>query len=337
VSGELNHVKPFDENDFGKAFGEELFSSIEKLRPSPSNALIVYKANKTRASKLYLSFIASVICHSFALAAFIVPVVLSATLSELPAIQVEILADNAEISEEKVALAEPAIKEPKIEEQKVEVLTQLIQNPVQLATTTPEIAEEIIRPVKNEAAPQKQPLKTARPKITSKISPPDSEPKKLNLADIRREKQKREAQIERDELADEKLEAAKQQRLAAKKIANSNRAERYQKASEKIQEASENLERANAMSHSAYASLVSAQINANKVYPTVAREQGVSGVVSVAFTIGRAGRVNHASVISSSGSLVLDSSAKQAVLAIALPPPPDGKFSSSVPIRYGLR
>ncbi len=90
------------------------------------------------------------------------------------------------------------------------------------------------------------------------------------------------------------------------------------------------------ISQSAYTSLILAQINERKIYPSSAREQGLSGVVSIVFTIGKTGRVNQANIVKSSGQAILDAAAKQTLLSLSLPAPPGGYFNSQVPIRYSL-
>ncbi len=332
----LDHVKPFNANDKVCIIDDALFLSVTSLRLDSSGSLLFFgeKKNKNRFSKFSATIFASFLFHSFAILALFLPAVLFANVSELPAIQVEILAETADRSEEKIADVAPIIEEAKTDEPKSIEPVQAIQNPIQLASVPSESSDEIIRPANIKIEP-KQFFKIELPKIALKLLPSEIEPKKPNLADIRRKKQKSEAQIARNELADERREKAREQRLAAKKLANSKRAVRNQESSENRNSGKAIAE--NTMSQSAYASLVSAQINAHKTYPSLAREQGISGVVNIAFKIGRAGRVHSAIVTKSSGSSVLDSSAKQAVLAIALPPPPDGQFSSSVPIRYGLR
>jgi periplasmic protein TonB len=330
VNNNLDHVKPLKVKDAAKVYDVNLCHKLSVF-------LSGLDTSKSYFSKFSLSLIASIFFHSLALGAFLAPVILFAAMSELPAIQVEILAEIAEASEEKVSqvLPIPLIEEQKVEEQQSTESAQPIQNPIQLVSAPNKPTEEIIRPAEIKIE-QKKALKIDRPKINRKLPPPEIESKKPSLADIRSEKQKRVAQIERNELADERHEKARDKRLAARKLASSKRAEQNQDKLDK-QEKLDKPERENVMSQSAYASLVSAQINANKVYPSLAREQGISGVVNIAFTISRAGRVQNAIVTRSSGSAVLDTSAKQAVLAIALPPPPEGRFSSSVPIRFGLR
>jgi protein TonB len=90
------------------------------------------------------------------------------------------------------------------------------------------------------------------------------------------------------------------------------------------------------MSVSTYRAIVNAQISSHTHYPESARLQGVSGHVTVAFSIGGAGRVTSAYVVASSGAGALDSAAVQAVRAIQVPPPPGGSFSGSKSFNFNL-
>ena len=75
-------------------------------------------------------------------------------------------------------------------------------------------------------------------------------------------------------------------------------------------------------------------------YPPQAR--GVQGVVSLAFTIDRHGKVVSSRIVKSSGSAVLDAEALDLIKRAApLPPPPadiaDSELSFVVPIRFAAR
>jgi periplasmic protein TonB len=75
-------------------------------------------------------------------------------------------------------------------------------------------------------------------------------------------------------------------------------------------------------------------------YPAQAR--GVQGVVSLAFTIDRQGKVVSSKIVKSSGSAVLDAEALSLITRAApLPPPPadipDSDLSFVVPIRFAAR
>lgn len=86
---------------------------------------------------------------------------------------------------------------------------------------------------------------------------------------------------------------------------------------------------------------VLAHLARHKTYPDWARDQGVEGRASVAFTLDRSGQVTFVSLASSSGSTILD----QATLAMVrratpFPPMPDGgpaSMSFTAAIRYDLR
>jgi protein TonB len=75
-------------------------------------------------------------------------------------------------------------------------------------------------------------------------------------------------------------------------------------------------------------------------YPAQAR--GVQGVVSLAVTIDRQGKVVSSKIVKSSGSAVLDAEALDLIKRAApLPPPPadiaDSDLSFVVPIRFAAR
>jgi protein TonB len=75
-------------------------------------------------------------------------------------------------------------------------------------------------------------------------------------------------------------------------------------------------------------------------YPAQAR--GVQGVVSLAFTMDRHGKVVSSRIVTSSGSAVLDAEALDLIKRAApLPPPPadiaDSDLSFVVPIRFAAR
>ena len=92
-----------------------------------------------------------------------------------------------------------------------------------------------------------------------------------------------------------------------------------------------------AAARSSYGAIISAAINARKFYPPAAREEGASGSVGLAFSVGGNGRVTNATVTRSSGNALLDNAARQAVLGVQAPPPPGGSFSASISLRFSLR
>lgn len=85
-----------------------------------------------------------------------------------------------------------------------------------------------------------------------------------------------------------------------------------------------------------------ARLERYKRYPAAAQARGEHGVVQLAFSVDRSGRVHNARVLRSSGSALLD----RATLALVrraepLPPPPAGisgaRIPVVVPIRYRIR
>jgi protein TonB len=90
------------------------------------------------------------------------------------------------------------------------------------------------------------------------------------------------------------------------------------------------------MSRGNYAGLLAAELRRHQFYPASARSEGVTGSVSVAFTVGASGRVVSQSITSSSGNAALDGAAHAMMRAVHTPPPPDGHFSTSTTIRFHL-
>lgn len=88
-------------------------------------------------------------------------------------------------------------------------------------------------------------------------------------------------------------------------------------------------------------SRVFSQLARNKRYPDSERQNGVQGVVGLAFTIDRSGNVLSAHVSRSSGSSALDNAAVEMVhRASPLPAPPDdiggSRITLSAPVRFSV-
>ncbi len=90
-------------------------------------------------------------------------------------------------------------------------------------------------------------------------------------------------------------------------------------------------------SRAAYASLLAAELNRHKLYPSSARAAGVTGSVGVAFTIGAAGGVVEHRITRSSGSAALDGAVEAMMAAVQAPPPPGGSFHTSTIVNFTLR
>ena len=87
---------------------------------------------------------------------------------------------------------------------------------------------------------------------------------------------------------------------------------------------------------------IAIQLERHKSYPAVARAQGETGVATVAFAIGRDGRVRSERLVQSSHSAALDEAALATVhRAAPFPQPPAGllgeHFDFTVPIRFNIR
>jgi protein TonB len=87
---------------------------------------------------------------------------------------------------------------------------------------------------------------------------------------------------------------------------------------------------------------ISALIERNKAYPPAAQARGETGVVQLAFSIDRQGRVLASRVVRSSGHASLDQETLATVhRAQPFPPPPaelpGGKFDFTVPVKFNIR
>ena len=121
------------------------------------------------------------------------------------------------------------------------------------------------------------------------------------------------------------LERERQKRVEAQK--------RKAELDQRRRESEASLSRARAT----YAGLVASRINAGKFYPSEARRGGITGVVSVKFSIGADGRAFNYSIAGSSGSTILDDAALTIFRSLEVPPPPEKIFSGTINIRYTLQ
>lgn len=99
-------------------------------------------------------------------------------------------------------------------------------------------------------------------------------------------------------------------------------------------EAASNARRAAA---AAYASQVAAEFARHKHYPAAARAAGVEGTCVLTFTIGPSGALLSHAIVRSSGDVRLDAAVHAMAAASRFPPPPDGRFRSTVPVRFSIR
>ena len=91
-----------------------------------------------------------------------------------------------------------------------------------------------------------------------------------------------------------------------------------------------------------YFRTLSAHLNRKKVYPAEARQARQQGIVTVRFTVDRAGNVSAVSIKQSSGHMILDDATLSLLLRVApLPPMPASmhrdRITLSLPIDYSLR
>jgi protein TonB len=94
---------------------------------------------------------------------------------------------------------------------------------------------------------------------------------------------------------------------------------------------------ASAASRASYASLLSAELNRHKIYPSSARAAGVTGSVGVAFTVGASGEVVSHAITRSSGSPALDGAVEAMIAAVRAPPPPGGLFHASTTVNFSIQ
>jgi protein TonB len=94
---------------------------------------------------------------------------------------------------------------------------------------------------------------------------------------------------------------------------------------------------ASAASRASYASLLSAELNRHKIYPSSARAAGVTGSVGVAFTVGASGEIVSHAITRSSGSAALDGAVEAMIAAVRAPPPPGGSFHASTTVNFSIQ
>jgi protein TonB len=94
---------------------------------------------------------------------------------------------------------------------------------------------------------------------------------------------------------------------------------------------------ASAASRASYASLLAAELNRHKTYPSSARAAGVTGSVGLAFTVGAAGEVVSHAITRSSGSAALDGAVEAMVAAVRAPPPPGGAFHANTTVNFNIQ
>lgn len=289
----------------------------------------------------------SILCHAgVALAALLSPAFAYEPIAELPSIDVEFVASlepphgALQVAKlEQVSSTQQTAENAPEKEQKLEV-KQLVEE-----VKAPEAEHELQKSVEIALPiePTDKPSKTQD--ILAVIPPLKNQPKlkaktaeliedKPDLKDIRKERLRK--QLEHKKRA-EKSKKAPQQQILEQQIRQARKAPPKNFASERADRVGTQEARAETgMSQVSYGALISAQINARKFYPASARTEEATGAVGVAFTIGSSGRTKSANVIRSSGNTALDSAARQAVLSVSAPPPPQGLFNGSINVRFNL-
>lgn len=87
-------------------------------------------------------------------------------------------------------------------------------------------------------------------------------------------------------------------------------------------------------SRTRYTTLVSAEINRRKFYPSAARGKGDGGVVEITFEIGSDGALLRQETTRSSGDERLDAAARKMVGSAHFPAPPGGRFLGKIQITF---
>ncbi len=177
-----------------------------------------------------------------------------------------------------------------------------------------EPAPELVAPPRRIVAPVDVPVPAAKPK-------PVVRPKKRVVVDEQKN----------DRLTPTKLREQRRQRAEA---AERRKAQAGQQAARRG--VLQGQAGASGISRASYASLLSAELNRRKVYPSSARTAGVTGSVGVAFTVGPSGRVIRHLITSSSGSAAQDGAVHAMMAAVHTPSPPGGNFSTSTTVRFSF-
>ena len=201
-------------------------------------------------------------------------------------------------------------------------------------------AEVLPTPEPTPAAPtEMRPQPRARPEPTEAEQ---QERRRANEAAARRAtaRREREAERRREAANEERREAAREQAAKRAEQAEPSRRAVASQAGGRAGSASggggARGPSVGAISSAAYGALVAAELNRHKRYPEAARAAGAQGVVVVSFVVGPSGRVTSHIISRSSGNAVLDGAVRQMMAAIQLPPPPNGSFRASAPVRFNL-
>mgnify|MGYP001765610507 CR=1 FL=1 len=86
-----------------------------------------------------------------------------------------------------------------------------------------------------------------------------------------------------------------------------------------------------------YAARVASEFARHKRYPDAARAARIEGTAVLAFVIGPSGSLVSHSIVRSSGDARLDAAVHAMAAASRFPPPPEGRFASSIPVRFTIR
>jgi protein TonB len=85
-----------------------------------------------------------------------------------------------------------------------------------------------------------------------------------------------------------------------------------------------------------YLSKVYEIIEEHKHYPSLAKERGDSGTVYIRVSISASGKVDHVSLLNSSGSFILDEYTKELIKHLKFPAPPKGPITFDLKVHYRL-